>query len=73
MSTNHKRIGRLYLFVGVLGGIIGSSFSGLIRFELGFVGQLLGDGQLYNVVIRAHAFLMIFFLIIPILIGRFGN
>ena len=78
-STNHKDIGTLYLLFSVIAGLIGGAFSIWMRMELQEPGvQYMltdgePDGQLWNVVITAHGLIMVFFVVMPALIGGFGN
>lgn len=74
-STNHKDIGTLYIIYALIMGIIGGAASGLIRMELATPGAgiLQGNHQLFNVIISAHGLIMVFFMVMPALIGGFGN
>jgi len=76
MSTNHKDIGTLYIIFSILAGIIGGAFSVLMRMELQEPGlQIIepGSEQIWNVWITAHGLIMVFFVVMPGLIGGFGN
>jgi len=63
------------LIFGGFSGLLGTMISVLIRMELSHSGSVIlsSNWQLYNVLITAHAFLMIFFFVMPVLIGGFGN
>ena len=87
-SLDHKVIGRQYLFYALFMLIIGGLLAGLVRWQLawpgqpiGFMGKLAPEGmpggvmlpEFYNSLFTMHATIMIFFAIMPILIGAFGN
>jgi cytochrome c oxidase subunit 1 len=73
-STSHKDIGTMYLTIAVIGGVVGGAMSLIIRLELTAPGiQYITDFQFYNVLVTAHGFIMVFFLVMPALIGGFGN
>ncbi|CAO5680717.1 MAG: Cytochrome c oxidase subunit 1 [Holosporales bacterium] len=74
LSTNHKDIGSLYIILAILGGILGGILSLLMRAQLMHpAGTVFHDYQFYNAVVTVHGFLMVFFMIMPALIGGFGN
>ena len=75
LSTNHKDIGTMYIIFSIVAGLVGGLFSVLFRIQISTPGSdfLGGDYQFYNVLITAHAFIMVFFMIMPALFGGFGN
>jgi cytochrome c oxidase subunit 1 len=75
LSTNHKDIGTLYIIFSIFAGLIGGLISVLMRAELMEPGmQIIGTNyQQWNVWITAHGLIMVFFVVMPALIGGFGN
>jgi len=85
-STDHKMIARQFLFLGLFMMVIGGLLAMLIRWQLAWpetpvpgLGWLLRETEgvippeVYNMLFTMHATLMIFFVIMPILAGSFGN
>src|SRR5580698_4889555 len=73
-STNHKDIGTLYITLALIGGLTGMVLSLVMRAQLMYPGShIVVDGQQWNTIVTAHGLLMIFFSVMPALIGGFGN
>src|ERR1044072_2101732 len=73
-STNHKDIGTMYLVFAIVAGLIGGIFSIAIRMELQPPGlQLFTNTHTYNVFVTGHGLIMIFFTLMPAMMGGFGN
>jgi cytochrome c oxidase subunit 1 len=63
------------MLLGGFSGVIGLGLSVIIRLELTRPGNTLleSNNQLYNVIVTSHGLIMIFFFVMPFLIGGFGN
>jgi cytochrome c oxidase subunit 1 len=87
-SEDHKMIARQFLFMGLFMMSIGGLMAMLMRWELAFPETavpgfhwvpepFMYDGAIppntYNAMFTMHATIMIFFVVMPILVGCFGN
>ena len=73
-STNHKDIGTLYLCFAVFGGVVGGILSMIMRAQLNFPASTSSPtGRSGTRSSPSHGLLMIFFSVMPALIGGFGN
>jgi len=73
-STNHKDIGTMYFVFSICAGLIGAAFSVAIRAELQYPGmEIFSNPHTYNVFVTGHGLIMIFFTLMPALMGGFGN
>jgi cytochrome c oxidase subunit 1 len=86
-STDHKVIGIQFMFTGMLLFLVGGLLAMAIRWQLAWpwtempvVGKLLFpktggavSPEFYTMLFTMHGTIMIFFVIIPLLTGAFGN
>jgi cytochrome c oxidase subunit 1 len=72
-STDHKRIGLLYLYSIMAFFVIGAILGLLMKLELIAPGETLYGAQAYNSLFTVHGVIMIFLIIIPGLPAVFGN
>lgn len=86
-SRDHKIIGIQFLFSSLIFMIAGGALAGAIRWQLAYPNSsfpIIGDWlwpsnagkmtpEAYTMVVTMHASIMIFFVIIPMLTGAFGN
>ncbi|MDP2602784.1 MAG: cbb3-type cytochrome c oxidase subunit I [Deltaproteobacteria bacterium] len=87
-STDHKMIGRQFLFLGLFMLLIGGMLAMMVRWQLAwpetavpgmsFIPEPYMYGGIippstYNALFTMHATIMIFFVVMPIMVGSFGN
>ena len=88
-STDHKQIGRQFMITTLLWLFVGGGLALIVRWQLGFPNEKLPvagalidawygtggtvNGNAYNMAFTMHASVMIFLVIIPMLVGAFGN
>jgi cytochrome c oxidase subunit 1 len=72
-STDHKRIGMLYLVTTFAFFLVGVILGLLLRLELIAPGETIMGAATYNAVFTVHGVTMIFLFILPGFPGAFGN
>lgn len=73
MTLDHKRIGIIYTLVGIWSGFVGLSFSIMIRIKFIEPYYKVVSSDCYKFLITKHGIIMIFFFLMPVLIGGFGK
>ena len=72
-SSDHKRIGLMYMYAIVTFFLVGVLLGVLMRVELVKPGQTIMSPQVYNGMFTLHGVIMIFLVVIPGLAAVFGN
>jgi cytochrome c oxidase subunit 1 len=72
-STDHKRIGLLYLMTMGVFFLLAVAFGFIMRLEMLSPGKTVVEAQTYNTLFTLHGIMMIFLFIIPGLPAVFGN
>lgn len=73
LSTDHKRIGIMYLYSMSFFFFIGLTLAFLMRLEMWTPGPTIVDAQVYNAMFTMHGVVMVFLFIVPGIPAVFGN
>lgn len=73
LTTDHKKIGLLYLYSIIVFFFVAAILGVLMRIELIAPGQTIMGPQTYNAMFTIHGIIMIFVIVIPALPAVFGN
>ena len=71
-TTDHKKIGIMYLFATFIFFLLGGVEALLMRLQLGSASSTLIEGETYNGLVSMHGTTMIFLFVVPVLAG-FAN
>jgi cytochrome c oxidase subunit 1 len=87
-STDHKIIGIQFLFMSLFFLLVGGLLAMMMRWQLGYPGKAVPGGgvlpetmasggvilpEFYNSLVTMHGTFMVFFAIMPLLVGVYGN
>ncbi|MFQ6028207.1 MAG: cbb3-type cytochrome c oxidase subunit I [Dehalococcoidia bacterium] len=72
-STDHKVIGKQYLFTGLFFALLSTGVTLVFRVHVANPEGELLDSATYNSFVTMHGTLMVFWVAMPILLGFFGN
>ncbi len=72
-STDHKRIGLLYLWCMVVFFGVGVLLGFMMKLEMLTIGPTIMQPQMYNAIFTLHGIIMIFLFIVPGIPAAFGN
>ena len=74
-TINHKKIALNYFYFCLWAGLSGGFLALLIRLELSHPGSSFFKGNmlLYLQTITSHGLIMVFFVVVPLIFGFFGN
>lgn len=73
LTTDHKRIGILYLISVTFFFLVGGAAAVLVRLKLLTPGPALMEAQTYNNLFTIHGVMMVFFFLIPAIPSVLGN
>lgn len=73
LSTDHKRIGLMYLYAVIIFFFVAAFLGLAMRIEKIAPGPTIMDAQIYNGIFTIHGVIMVFIIVIPGVAAIFGN